>query len=182
MGFSTSSKYGGIRGSKMRLTVYHGTRWQHDNARRFINWYTDNNLPKATQEKLLVQVNVSAKGNSILRGDYGVCEYIMEDRSLGWEHCRISILAPKNISHYKFLSRLAHECVHMKQYTTHELREVEHGNIFRKERYDDSAVDVWTAPWEVEAFGKEVYLTSEYAVAFGIEKDVFKKYVNQTLF
>lgn len=168
----------------MRLVIYHGTTWQRENARRFVRWYTNTFMPGNVVAGLHLQVNLPAKDVPDLNGDYGICLYDLERSSIGLERCKVIVRSPKNISHYKFLSRLAHECVHVKQYTTHELKDVAHGNIFKKVRYEDGSMidEQWSAPWEVEAFGSETYLTSEYARAFDMESDIFKPYVSRVLF
>lgn len=52
---------------------------------------------------------------------------------------------------------LAHEMVHIKQYASGQLRDVDgkiywNGKIWRKSKFEDSYLD---APWEVEAYGRE---------------------------
>lgn len=166
----------------MRLIVYHGTPWQRENTRRFVLWYTKRFIPKSVQARLYVQVRIDVKDVPELGGDQGVCEYLDEDCSLGWEHCKIDVLAPPNVTFYKFLSRLAHECVHVKQYATHEMKFLSKGVLYRKVKYDDSAPDMpWVAEWEVAAFGMEVYLVNEYASAFNIQSSVFTPKVRLVL-
>lgn len=170
------------RSIEMRVIVYRGTTWQRSNTKQFVKWYVDEFIPERVQEKLFLQIYLSTKDNDDLRGDCGICEYFDEDRDLGWEHCKIIIRAPTNIMHFKFLTRLAHECVHVKQYTTHELISYGHHSMFRKIKYDDKINDpMWRTPWEIDALGSEFYLVNEYALKYDLCREIFTPTINRAL-
>lgn len=65
------------------------------------------------------------------------------------------------------LLALAHECVHIKQYITRELRETNVWNIhfFHGKMYDLKKIKYFDTPWEIEAYGREDGLFHRFASA-----------------
>ena len=67
----------------------------------------------------------------------------------------------RNSSKNETLKSLAHECVHIKQWATGELIDLNSGNThFKKVQYYDlqDGDDYWEYPWEIEAYGREIGL------------------------
>lgn len=63
---------------------------------------------------------------------------------------------------------LAHEMVHIKQYVTGQLSDLENGGTLWEGvtfPSDDSEDGYWNAPWEIEAFGKQVGMANCYALS-----------------
>jgi hypothetical protein len=65
------------------------------------------------------------------------------------------------ISGKQILKTLAHEFVHVKQYVYEELNEPQ--TIWQGESIDSDAMDYYELPWEIEAFGKEAGLFTNFA-------------------
>lgn len=65
----------------------------------------------------------------------------------------------------KALIALAHEMVHVKQYATGELRDYVKStslNRWQGKIVDDSKINYWDRPWEIEAFGREFGLYARF--------------------
>lgn len=170
----------------MRLSIYYGTEWQKKHAKGFGRWYVHNYIPKGVRRKLSVSVvlfpNIDSwKRTATDKHDLAYCEYLDEDRSLGKEHCRISLYSPHNLLYYKFMSRLAHEFVHVKQYVTHELKDDSNGTSFRKQKFKDDSTLYWNQPWEIEAMGFEYGLIKMYCDEAGIKNEVFTREVKRII-
>lgn len=62
------------------------------------------------------------------------------------------------------MSALAHELVHVKQYAKGELKDymVHKWCRWKDEIFQVDDIDYWEAPWEIEAFGREVGLVHKY--------------------
>lgn len=161
----------------MRIAVYSGTAWQEKHTKGFARWYVHNYIPKNIRPQLSVSVclyNSKDEWSKVAsdKKDLGYCEYMEEDRLLGREHCRITLYSPRNILYYKFLVRVAHEFIHVKQYVTHELKDCSGGTRYKKQKFDDS-LDYWDSPWELEALGLETRLVKLYCEESKIKDVVF---------
>jgi hypothetical protein len=60
----------------------------------------------------------------------------------------------------RLLETVAHEMVHVKQYTRKELM---HDHVWHGKTYNPEKVDYWDLPWEIEAHGREVGLFVRWA-------------------
>jgi len=171
----------------MRLVVYNGTSWQRKHAKGFGNWYVHNYIPKHIHSKLSVSIVLCGimedwKKVATDKNDLGYCEYFEEDRLLGSEHCKITLYSPKNLLYYRFMTRLVHEFVHVKQYVTHELKDYSNGTRFKKQQFQDDETSIyWNMPWEVEAMGNEYGLVKLYSEQAKIKKEVFTTQVKRII-
>jgi len=170
----------------MRLAVYGGSTWQKKHSKSFARWYARNYIPKHIHSKLSVSVclyDSQKSWESIAsdKKDLGYCEYIEEDRLLGSEHCKITLYSPRNLLYYKFLIRLAHEFVHVKQYVTHELKDCSNGTNFKKQKFQEDSILYWNQPWEVEAMGFEYGLVKLYTEQAKIKQEVFTTKVKRII-
>jgi hypothetical protein len=76
------------------------------------------------------------------------------------------------------LSTLAHEMVHIKQFIYGETND--QLSVWKGKRVNSEQMDYWIHPWEIDAHGREVGLSTKFAVA---EKlwDVFDGFKNPDL-
>lgn len=123
-------------------------------------------LLKKPQMKDLV-VNIACKRN-LKNTDEGWCE--VENTNSKNRPIEFNIMIKKEDSFRKMLMTLAHECVHIKQYTLRELSSSH--DIFRGKKYKDD-IEYWESPWEIEAFGRERGLYTMFCEHYNYK---FKKY------
>lgn len=169
----------------MRLSIYHGTDWQRKHTKEFGKWYVCNYIPKNLHSKLFVNIVLydSVKvWTSVAadRKDVAYCEYIKKDRLLDKEHCKITLYSPRNLLYYKFLTRLAHEFVHVKQYVTHELKDYSNSVVFKKQKFSGEML-YWNQPWEIESMGHEYGLLKLYCEEAKIKNEVFTPEVKRII-
>ena len=72
------------------------------------------------------------------------------------------------------LCSLAHEVVHLKQFAKGELKDTMVTATTSKwmgEEIDESKVDYWDLPFEIEAYGRERGLYSRFVISKGLDKD-----------
>lgn len=170
----------------MRIAVYGGSTWQKKHSKGFARWYVHNYIPKNIHSKLSVSICLyenqkSWKKTSPSKDDIGYCEYIEEDKLLGNEHCKITLYSPKSLLYFKFLTRLAHEFTHVKQYVTHELKDYSSCTVFKKQKIKDDSVIYWNLPYEIEAMGNEYGLTKLYCEEAKIKHEVFTTEVKRII-
>lgn len=169
----------------MRLAIYNGSDWQKKHAKEFGLWYVEKYIPSHIHDKLNVSVTLYAsqkKWESVAsdKKDLGYCDYIEEDRQLGVEHCKITLYSPRNLLYYRFMVRLVHEFVHVKQYVTHELKDYSNCTSFKKQKFKEDIV-YWDMPWEIEAMGHEYGLVKLYCEHANIKKEVFTTRVKRII-
>ena len=70
------------------------------------------------------------------------------------------------------LLALAHECVHIKQYVSREMRETNdwHLTFFKNKLYDTKKLKYFDFPWEIEAYGREDGLLYRFVSAKKLTK------------
>lgn len=96
--------------------------------------------------RMNLEINVQIKK---LTDAFGYCAW--EDNNIRPREFTIEIA--KGMSKKKFLTTLAHEMVHVKQYVRGEIRERFQSDhrVFWKDK-DHSDTTYWSQPWEKEAF------------------------------
>ncbi len=118
-------------------------------------------LPKRTVECLNVEVILNPKLK-----DYGYCMSDGDDRSP--KEFQIELQTGRDRTEVDILQTLAHEMVHLKQYAKNELKAslaikqvsdgLSFGTTWMGEVYEfkKSQHGYWDAPWEIEAYGREL--------------------------
>ena len=171
----------------MRLTLYGGgSTWQKMHSKGFARWYIHNYIPKRIHPRLSLSIclydSQKAWGNVASdEKDLAYCEYMAEDRALGIEHCKVTLYSPKNLLYYRFMTRLVHELVHVKQYVTHELRDYSNCTVFKKQKFEDDSMLYWNQPWEIDALGQEYGLLKLYCEEAKIKNEVFTTEVKRII-
>ena len=80
----------------------------------------------------------------------------------------------KGLTTRDILTYLAHECVHVKQFATGEMKD---GAVYaittrwKGKEINEQKVDYWDHPWEIEAYGREKGLYSRFINSSGLIKD-----------
>jgi len=155
----------------MRIRIFNGTSWQRHHTKAFLVWFEGKYLQTLARRDLVVTVKIYKDRKNISKDDLAYCDHVERN------HCVIEIYAPANMTYFRFLTHLAHESVHMKQYFTGELRDTTKGTVYNRKLYPDDGFDYWNAEWEVEAMGREMALTKLYAHEAGIYEAVFTRAV-----
>ena len=123
-------------------------------------------------EKMLDNIFVRIKFNPKLEA-YGYAS--VEDYNDSGKPREFEIELHPGIGAYDILKTLAHEMVHVKQYSYKETNESL--TRWKGQRVDSDSIDYWVQPWEVEAHGYEAGLFTKFAIK---EKlwEVFDKVCN----
>ena len=125
------------------------------------HYYARQLFTKQTNKKLTVTIEFDNIGAP---EDNGFCEYA--DRK---DRPRAFVIGiRRNLSRSTALKTLAHEMVHAWQYARGHLYDLEMGNgvegtKWRGRKFSSNSTNYWDAPWEIDAFGREVGLYHRYA-------------------
>jgi len=92
----------------------------------------------------------------------GYCYYVGYDEGIR----EFEIAVKKNISLRELLIYTAHECVHMKQLASGELKEGVRKCRWQGQVIDEHKLDYWDLPWEIEAYGREKGLYHRFIVDY----------------
>lgn len=116
-------------------------------------------LDDTTLKNTIVNVKIRKK---LEDSQDGYCDIVDYD---GWNRPReFDVYVQKNVSIRYMLMTLAHECVHVKQYASGELKEGHH--LWRYQIVPPD-INYWESPWEIEAFGRERGLYTMYCEKIG---------------
>jgi len=106
------------------------------------------------------------------------CNYVGKNE--GYREFEIEV--KKGLSVRDTLTYLAHECVHVKQFATGEMRD---GAVYaittkwKGREINEQRVDYWDLPWEIEAYGREKGLYSRFILNSSI---IDEKFLDSVLF
>jgi hypothetical protein len=116
---------------------------------------------KAKQDKLNIEV-IFKKGLFKRTNQYANC--IWEDEPYRPFDFTIQIDPDQKIQ--LLLNSLAHELVHVKQWTRGEFYQLQRERSvykFNGQRFDTKKMDYWDTPWEIEAHGRAIGLVVQWA-------------------
>lgn len=108
---------------------------------------------KLMSQRLAQKLTITIKFEKDLQGIEGDCEWLDEDLRPKDFIIRIS----DNIPLSKKLKCICHEMVHVKQYARDEMKQMfrpYNTTRFMGQYYTDD-MDYWEQPWEIEAYGRE---------------------------
>jgi hypothetical protein len=163
--FTKTFNYRYSIGSLMDVSVYgHRSSKLKDELAIAAEYYASLLLPKRACKNISLTIKLLPK----LSDDaMGYCCYM--DKEGMYKEFEIELC--KKTSREEMLKNLAHEIVHMKQFAFGELSD---GFISRRKarwqssHVDESKVDYWDQPWEIEAYGREIGLYSRFIETFGL--------------
>jgi hypothetical protein len=91
-----------------------------------------------------------------------------------------TIAIDPTLNNKQMLMALAHELVHLKQYAKGELIDyVRTSHVkWRGEKIDESKINYWETPWEIEAYGREKGLYHMFKLHLKVEKDMKRRLRN----
>jgi hypothetical protein len=146
-----------------------------DDVKDAVEFYARRLMVKKVRDKLKIFVDVDTKHT---RNDcYGECDPLGRNPNTGLKEFRIyCVHQPKKIPKEKnnVFKTIAHEMVHLKQYTTGELgafliatKSISgkaltatrwQGKLYKTREDDSDDNEYYDSPWEIEAYGREVGL------------------------
>lgn len=136
---------------------------------RATEFYLGTLMSKRIMNHITVDIHVKNQKDMDASAD-GYCEVD------GYNTCNkprnFIIEIARNKSKRYMMMTLAHEVVHLKQYALGELDESL--NVWKGKRYGNS-VSYWRTPWEIEAFGRERGMYTEYCQEYGVRFETTKQ-------
>lgn len=153
----------------MRISVKHGDEWQREHAKGFARWYAEKYLSKI--KGICLRIHILPYDDFPMIGE---CENTEEEISSPKKFL-IRLGVTDKITKRDFIMALAHEMVHLKQYSCNELKDIiaRRVTMFKRKPYSFD-MDYWEMPWEIEAFGMERGLLHRYSAHAGFYDDVVK--------
>jgi hypothetical protein len=92
----------------------------------------------------------------------GYCYYVSHEDGIR----EFEIAIKKNTSLRELLIYIAHECVHVKQLASGELKDGVRKCKWQGQLIEDDKLDYWDLPWEIEAYGREKGLYHRFIVDY----------------
>lgn len=154
------------------LRMYGGSAWQRKHGIGMAKWYISQHILTGVNANISLHI----KSRRIDNAYVGNCDVVRVGTDATPWFIRITVVAGVGCSRYQFLSRLAHELVHTKQFVGNELTKTPNGVRFRREFLSDAYIsdNYRDTPWEIEAVGSEYSVVSKYCINVDIEDIVFK--------
>lgn len=129
------------------ISIEGGTAKQRDLGENALRYYVKKLLPRKRS------LNIDLRIKNLLKDDIaGLCEHVGGNEFVIDSHHRGNL--------YEFLSYLAHESIHLKQFATGQLKYVRHKELWEGE--DFTNVPYKQQPWEVEAWDGQHELAKDF--------------------
>ena len=136
------------KGTRMiKISIEGGTAKQRDLGEDALRHFVKVLMPRKRS------LNIDLQIKNLIKDDVaGLCEYVGTNEFLIESHHRGTL--------YDYISYLAHESVHVKQYATGELKTKGFKEFWKGEDHTDTSYR--KQPWEVEAWGRQHDLAKDY--------------------
>jgi hypothetical protein len=129
------------------IDIEGGTKTQKNIAEEAVRFYIKKLMPR--KRSLIIDLKI----RNLLKDDLaGLCERVDKNYFILETHHRGNL--------YEFLSYLAHEVIHLKQYATGELNTSGKKELWNGEDHTDTPYR--KQPWEVEAWSNQHALAKDY--------------------
>jgi hypothetical protein len=141
--------------------------------RRHIKWAAEFYASKLMSRRMIESLDVVIKVTRIVDDSHdGVCTF--EEHENGIRTFEIELDARN--SERQMLINLAHEMVHVKQFSLGELKDGRPSTrtVWQGTTFDEDDIDYWDTPWEIEAHGREKGLFSRFKYQYKI-MDLYKR-------
>jgi hypothetical protein len=156
------------KGNEMILiSIEGGTKTQRNLGDSAIRFFVKKLMPRKRSLAIDLQIK------NLIKDDVaGLCEHIGRNEVLIESHNRGTL--------YDYISFLAHESIHMKQFVTGELKTVNRKELWHGEDFTD--VPYKKQPWEIEAWDGQHELSKDFIKnKMGITLKVAKELSPRTL-
>lgn len=161
--FTRPYTYSFEKGKLMRVSVRGASTVQF---RKHLKLAAEFYASKLMSKRLVESLDVKIYIRKINSGDDGTCYY--EDHDNGVRYFEIEL--DKQNSERQILINLAHEMVHVKQFSLGELKDGRPATttVWQGITVRDEEIDYWDTPWEIEAHGREKGLFSRFKNHYGL--------------
>jgi len=159
--YSKSYKYWYPRGATMEIEV---TGHRSSRYKKLLEQATEFYCTKLMSKRMCNSLEISIIFKKKLDDDEdyeAFCEYLGKEDGVR----SFSIELKKGLTVRDTLTYLAHECVHVKQFATGEMKD---GTVYaittrwKGKEINETRIDYWDFPWEIEAYGREKGLYSRF--------------------
>ena len=136
------------KGTEMiSISIEGGTAKQRDLGEDAIRFFVKTLMPRKRSLKIDLQIK------NLIKDDVaGLCEHVDRNEVIIQSHSRGTL--------YDYISFLAHESIHMKQFVTGELKTVNRKELWHGEDFTDVAYR--KQPWEIEAWNRQHELAKDF--------------------
>ena len=136
--------------------------------------YLSEFVGKLLMPRLYKKIEVDVIFSDLSGTAYGYCHLFEDDPPRYFE-----IELQDGLTRRHHISLMCHELVHVKQYARKELKHLSRANAesFRGIKYCPTKTDYWDQPWEIEAFGREVGLSTRYFDHIENQPKLMKKFL-----
>lgn len=168
--FSKPQNYDYVKGKLMKVSV-RGAKTTL--FRRHLKWAAEFYASKLMTKRMIESLSITVTlKNGLDDGNDGICSY--EDHEDGIRYFDIEIDSTN--SERQILLNLAHEMVHVKQFSLGELKDGSRPatTVWQGKTVDDDKVDYWDCPWEIEAHGREKGLFTRFKHHYNMT-DLYKR-------
>lgn len=136
------------KGTRMiKISIEGGTAKQRDLGEGALRYFVKVLMPRKRSLSIDLQIK------NLIKDDVaGLCEHMGRNEVLIESHSRGTL--------YDYISFLAHESIHMKQFVTGELKTVNRKDLWHGEDFTDVAYR--KQPWEIEAWNGQHELAKDF--------------------
>lgn len=159
----------------MRLKIKGGDERHRYHCRQFIRFFNKRFFTKEVVKDLNIQIDIKRCKKLLYTQDAASVEWVDNPRSP--KKFALMINLEKGMSLERFITCVAHEMVHVKQYIKNELIDLASTDfelsVYKNKRYRTS-MPYYEQPWEIEAYGRERGLMVGYFESIGMAKKIIR--------
>lgn len=150
----------------MKIYIFGGT----SNTKKLVRSITEFCGKKLLGNRLADNITIKIRLSNSLRKDSGLLGWCTPNTLRDFE-----VAADTAQSIEKILKTIAHEMTHIKQFAKRELTNFQRTPKWHGEEVNDSTVDYYDLPWEIEAHGREEGLYNCWLDTKNLRKKDVKK-------
>lgn len=157
----------------MRLNIKGGQERHRRHCRQFIRFFCKRFFNDDVIEDLVINVSLKNCKKQRYTDDAATVEW--QDNPRFPRKFIMNVNIERGTTLERFITCVAHEMVHVKQYIKNELIDLASTDfelsVYKNKRYRAS-MPYWDQPWEIEAYGRERGLMISYFESIGIANRV----------
>lgn len=136
-------------------------------VKEFTKWTMSKFVSKGIQKNLEITIRFDA---NLYKRDKSLGLAVWTDKHYMGREFLVEIDTPESARFLNIIHTLAHELVHVKQWTLGEYHPDMRGDdvyFYHGQKYDAKLMDYWDLPWEIEAHGRSMGLIMQWIDACG---------------